>query len=58
MLVLPEYLDKFIGFASVMPPAIWAPNELERAVTKLELRGVKLYPSGKASVLLRITAYL
>lgn len=47
--IVKQYPDQFMGFASVDP---WkgklAINELERAVTELGLRGLKLHPTTQA----------
>ena len=41
-----DYPDKFIGFANVYPPRLEeALAELERAITKLSLVGLKLHPT-------------
>lgn len=39
-----EYPDKFVGFASVEPLKVKAVEELEKAVVRYELRGLKLHP--------------
>ncbi len=39
-----DYPDKFIGFASLDPKDNNAPNTLEEAITKLNLKGLKLHP--------------
>jgi len=39
-----EYPDKIIGFASVEPLRVKAIEELEKAIIKYELRGLKLHP--------------
>ena len=47
--VVQKYADQFIGFASVDPwKGKMAVQELERAITELGLRGLKLHPSTQA----------
>lgn len=44
-----QYADRFIGFASVDPwKGMMAIQELERSVTELGLRGLKLHPTTQA----------
>lgn len=43
--VVRKHSDKFVGFASVHPPHVnEALAELDRAIKKLELSGLKLHP--------------
>jgi predicted TIM-barrel fold metal-dependent hydrolase len=47
--VAQQYADRFIGFASVDPwKGVMAIQELERSVTELGLRGLKLHPTTQA----------
>lgn len=47
--VVQQYADRFIGFASVDPwKGVMAVKEVERSVTELGLRGLKLHPTTQA----------
>jgi len=47
--IVNKYPEQFMGFASVDPwKGQWAINELERSVTELGLKGLKLHPTTQA----------
>lgn len=47
--IVKKYPEQFMGFASVDPwKGQWAINELERSITELGLKGLKLHPTTQA----------